>query len=91
MLSYSLGEYNDLYVQSDTLLLADIFDNFQTTCLEIYEPDPAHFLTAPGLAWQAAFKRTKVRLDMLLTIEKGLPERMCHSIYQYNNKEQSYL
>ena len=81
MLSYSLGEYNDLYVQSDTLLLADIFDNFQTTCLEIYKPDPARLHTAPGLAWKAAFKRTKVRLDMLLTLEKGLTERMCHSIY----------
>ena len=65
MLSYSLGEYNDLYVQNDTLLLADISDNFQTTCREIYKPDPARFLTAPGLAWQAAFKRTKVRLDVI--------------------------
>ena len=45
----NLGEYHDLYVQSDTLLLADVFENFRDKCLEIYELDPAHFLSAPGL------------------------------------------
>ena len=45
-----LGEYHDLYVQSDTLLLADVFENFSDMCIEIYELDPAHFLSAPGLA-----------------------------------------
>ena len=48
-----LGEYHDLYVQSDTLLLADVFKNFRNTCLKVYELDPAHFLLLPGLAWQA--------------------------------------
>ena len=46
----NLGEYHDLYVQSDTLLLADVFENFRKTCLKIYELDPAHFLSLPGLA-----------------------------------------
>ena len=46
----NLGEYHDLYVQSDTLLLADVFENFRNKCIEIYELDPAHFLSAPGLA-----------------------------------------
>ena len=45
------GDYHDLYVQSDTLLLADVFENFRDKCIEIYELDPAHFLSAPGLAW----------------------------------------
>ena len=45
------GEYHDLYVQSDTLLLPDVFEKFRNTCIEIYELDPAHFLSAPGLAW----------------------------------------
>ena len=49
-----LGEYHDLYVQSDTLLLADVFKNFRNICLKIYELDPAKFLSVPGLAWQAA-------------------------------------
>ena len=52
----NLGEYHDLYVQSDTTLLADVFENFRDKCLEIYELDPAHFFSAPGLAWQACLK-----------------------------------
>ena len=45
-----LGEYYDLYIQSDTLLLADVFENFRNKSTEIYELDPAHFLSVPGLA-----------------------------------------
>ena len=48
----NLGEYHDLYVQSDTTLLSDVFEKFKEKCLEIYELDPAHFLYAPGLSWQ---------------------------------------
>ena len=72
----NLGEYHDLYVQSDTLLLADVFENFRDKCIEIYELDPAHFLSAPRLAWQACLKKTGVSLelltdkDMLLIYEK---------------------
>ena len=58
-------------------------------CLEIYELDPAKFLSAPGLAWQAALKKAKVKLelltdiDMLLMVEKGIRGGICHSIYRY--------
>ena len=47
----NLGDYHHLYVQSDTLLFADVFQNFRNKCIEIYELDPAHFLSASGLAW----------------------------------------
>ena len=47
----NLGEYHGLYVQSDTLLLAEVFEKFRDTCIEIYRLDPSHFLSAPGLAW----------------------------------------
>ena len=47
----NLGGYHDLYVQRDILLLADVFENFRNKCIEIYELDPAHFLSVPGLAW----------------------------------------
>ena len=59
----SLGDYHDLYVQSDTLLLADVFENFRDMCLKEYELDPNHFLSLPGLAWQACLKKI---YDMLL-------------------------
>ena len=49
----NLGEYHNLYAQSDTLFLADLFENFRNMCLEIYELDPIYFVSAPGLAWQA--------------------------------------
>ena len=61
----NLGEYHDLYVQCDTTLLADVFENFREKCLEIYELDPAHFLSAPGLSWQACLKNTGVKLELL--------------------------
>ena len=75
-----------MYVQSNTLLLADAFENFRNTCIKVYELDPAHFLTAPGLPWQSLFKENKVKLalltdvDMLLMVEKGIREEICHVI-----------
>ena len=54
----NLTDYHNLYVQSNALLLADLFENFQNMCLKIYELDPARFLSAPGLAWQVALKKT---------------------------------
>ena len=74
----NLGEYHDIYVQSDVLLLADVFENFRDMCIEIHELDPAHCLSAPGLIQQACLKKTKVNLelltdiDMLLMVEKEL-------------------
>ena len=84
----NLGDYHDLYVQSDTLLLANVFENFRNKCIEIYELDPAHFLSAPGLAWQACLKKTEVRLelltdvDMLLIVEKGIRGGISHAIHR---------
>ena len=82
-----LGEYHDLYFQIDMLLLADVSENFWNMCLEIYELDLAKPLLVPGLAWQAALKKPKVKLDlsinidMLLMGEKGIRGGICHSIY----------
>ena len=64
----NLGEYHDLYLKSDTLLLADVFENFSKMCLNIYQLDPAKFLSAPGLAWQAALKKTEEKLELLTDI-----------------------
>ena len=58
----SLGEYHDLYVQSDTSLLTDLFEKFRNMCVNTYEPDPAKFISAPGLAWQAASKKDQSKI-----------------------------
>ena len=74
----NLGEYRVLYVQSNTILLADVFENFRNKCFEIYELDPIYFVFAPGLAPQDCLKKTEVKLelitdyDILLMIEKGM-------------------
>ena len=67
------------------MFLADVFKNFRNKCLEIYELDPAYFLSAPGLAWQACLKNTELDLesltniDMLLMVEKGIKGGICHA------------
>ena len=55
----NLGEYHDLYVLTDTLLLADFYEKFRDKCIEMYGLDPSHFLSSPGLAWQACLKKNK--------------------------------
>ena len=94
----NLGEYTDLYVQSDTLLLADVFENFRNTCLKVYELDPAHFLSLPGLEWQACLKKTtniKLELltdyDMLLMVEEGIRGGICHSIHRHAKANNKYM
>ena len=83
-----LGDYHNLYVQSDTFLLVDVFEDFRNKCIEIYEIDPAHFLSAPGLAWQACLKKIEVKLELLtnnilLIVEKGIGGGICHAIHRY--------
>ena len=93
----NLGEYHDLYVQRDTLLLPDIFKNVRNMCLSIYEIDPVFFVSAPGLAWQACLKKTKVKLglltdyDMILLIEKGIMGGICQSTYRHANANNRYM
>ena len=72
-----MGDYHDLYLKSDILLLADIFEEFRKTCLQYYKLDPCHYLTSPGLSWDAMLKMTGIKLelmtdiDMFQFIEKG--------------------
>ena len=93
----NLGDYHDLYVQSDTLLLADIFENFRNKCIETYKLDPSYFLSAPGLTWQACFKKTEIELElltgpnMLLMIEKGIRGRITQSIHRYAEANNKYM
>ena len=92
----NLGDYHDLYVQSDTLL-ADIFKNFRKACIKTYELHPAHFISLPGLAGQACLKKTRVELelltdyDMLLMIEEGIRGGICHAVHRYAKANNEYM
>ena len=83
-----------MYVQSDTLLLADAFENFRNMCIKVYELDPAHFLSAPGLA---CLKKTEVKLelltdvDLLLMAEKGIRGGICHAMHRYAKASNKYM
>ena len=74
----TLGDHHDLYVATDVLLLADVFENFRKACQEKYGLDPAHYYSAPGLSWDALLKKTGVELDLFtdldmhLFIERGM-------------------
>ena len=74
-----------------------MFENFRDKCIEIYELDPAHFLSAPGLAWQACLKKTKVKLelltdiDMLLMVEKGIRGGICQAIHRHAKASNKYM
>ena len=61
-----LGEYHDLYLHMDVILLANVFEAFRKVCLDNYGLDPAHFYTAPRLVWKACLKKTKISLELLL-------------------------
>ena len=93
----NLGGYHDLYVESDTLLLADVFENFRDKCMEIYELDPAHFLSAPILVWKACLKKTGVELellsdnDILMMFEKGIRGGICKAICRYAKANYKYM
>ena len=74
-----------------------MFENFRNKCIEIYELRPAHFLSAPGLAWQACLQKTEVKLellnivDMLLMVEKGIRGGICHAIHRYAKANSKYI
>ena len=93
----NLGEYHDLYVQSDTILHADVFENFRNMCIKVYELDLAHFLSLPGLAWQTCLKKTNVKLelltdyDILLMVEEGIRWGICYSIHRYAKANNKYM
>ena len=84
-------------MQGDTLLLADVFENFRNMCIKVYELDPAHFLTALGLAWKTRLKKTDVKLElltnfnMLLMVEEGIRGGMCHAVHRYAKANKKYM
>ena len=80
----TIRDYHDLYLKTDVLLLADVFENFRATCLKHYNLDQAHYFTSPGLAWDACLKEIGQELqllydyDMLMMFEKGISGGITH-------------
>ena len=88
----NLGEYHVLYVRGDTLLLADVFENFRNTCLKVYELDPAYFLSLPGLAWKTSIKLELLTdYDMLLMADEEIRGGICHSIHRHAKANKKYV
>ena len=92
-----LGDYHDLYLRTDVLLLADVFENFRRTCLSYYGLDPCHYFSAPGLSWDALLKMTRVNLDlfsnldMQLFIEKGMRGGISTITHRYAKANNKYM
>ena len=93
----NLGEYYDLYLKTDVILLTNVFEAFREVCLKNYGLDPVHFYTAPGLAWKACLKKTKIRLellldpDMLLMFKRGIRGGITQSIHRWAKANNPYM
>ena len=92
-----LGEYNDLYLKIDRLLLTNVFENSTKMCLKSCQFDHVNFLSAAGLTWQVDFKKTEVELElltdieMLKMVEKGNRGRICNIIHPYAKANNKYM
>jgi len=93
----TMREYHDLYNKSDVLLLADVFENFRDVCIQHYKLDPAWYYTSPGLSWDAALKKTDVKLellsdpDMLLMFERGTRGGISTISHRYAKSNNKYM
>ena len=92
----TLGKYHNLYLKSDILLLADVFENFRKTCLQYYKLDPAHYFTSPGLSWGAILKMTNIKLelidvDMYQFVEKGTRGGISYIANRYSKANNKYM
>ena len=93
----TIGDYHDLYIKTDVLLLADVFEKFIKTCLDYYGLDPCHYFSSPGLSWDAMLKVTGIELDLIsdidmhLFIEKGMRGGISYISKRYSKENNKYM
>ena len=92
-----MGDYHNLYLKSDVLILADVFENFRKNGKEYYNLDPAHYFSCPGFGWDAILKMTDINLelikdtDMYQMVETGLRGRVSYIVNRYSKPNSKYL
>ena len=93
----NFGEYHELYLKTNILLLSNVFEAFRSTCLKHYSLDLAHFYTSPGLTWQTCLKKMGIELelltnpDMLLMFERGIRGGMTQAVHRYTEANSKYM
>ena len=93
----TMGEYHELYLGSDVLLLTNVFENFRKTCMRYYKLDPCHYFTSPGLSWDAMLKMTNIKLelmvdtDMFQFVEKGMCGSVSYIANRYGKANNKYM
>ena len=94
---HDLGDYHDLYLRTDVVLLANMYEAFRDTCLKHYKLDPVYFYTSPGLAWKACLKHTGIKLelltdpDMLLMFEQGIRGGITQAVRKCASANNKYM
>ena len=91
----NMGQYHDLYLESDILLLSDVFENFRITCLQYYKLDPCHYFSSPALRWDAMLKMTGIQFELMTDveqfqfIEKGMPGGISYIAHRHDETKPS--
>ena len=92
-----MGDYHDLYLKIDVLILADVFETFRNTGREYYNLDPVHYYSSPGFAWDAMLKKTGINLELItaidkyLMLEKGMRGGVSYIANIYSKPNNKYL
>jgi hypothetical protein len=93
----TMKDYHDLYLETDVLLLADVFENFRRTCMENYKLDPAHYVSAPSLSWDAFLKKSGENIELVSDMDtfqffdKGMRGGTSYIAHRHSTANNKYM